>query len=82
MALTSNISSYSDSVVSTIGLRSTLPTVLTATSMVPIAEVASVNSRAMFAGSVRSPWMTTPFLPASRTAARVSSASPRLASEL
>src|SRR5438309_2051520 len=51
----SNIESYSSSVVSTIGLRNTIPTVLTAMSTPPKASTAASNSFVTLAGLVRSP---------------------------
>lgn len=82
LAFTSNIESYSSSAVSRIGLRSTFPTVFTATSIFPFAASASAKRRVMFSGTVRSPRKIAPVPPADSTAARVCSASAREESEL
>jgi hypothetical protein len=76
------IESYSASVVSTIGLRSTLPTVLTAMSTLPNTSIAAANSFSTLSGTVRSPWTLTAFAPDSCIWATVLSASASVAALL
>lgn len=77
LELIANMSSYSSSVVSTIGLRSTLPTVLIAMSTPPKASTAWSKSVVTLTGSVRSPCTRIAFVPSSAIAACVFSASAR-----
>ncbi|MNL84256.1 hypothetical protein D3C87_2121750 [compost metagenome] len=72
--MTALISSYSASVISTKGFFSTLPTVLTAMSMLPSAALASAKSFSTLAALVRSPEKAWAAAPVALIAATVSSA--------
>ena len=75
LALMSNIESYSASLVSTMGLRNTLPTALIAMSTPPKAFTAASNNAVTLAGLVRSPCTLIALTPAACTVATVLSAS-------